>query len=154
MEENSLKGLNEEYAALIKEYLEKIKDKVTGVLLFGSVARNEELPFPRSDIDMIVVAKELPSNFFERAEMVRKIENSPSILQSIWMTEEEFMSQFKAGAGYLLDAIHEGRIIYDTGFLRKIIPQARREIKERGIMRVGGAWVWPVKSGTATGFSR
>lgn len=37
MENNSLKGLNEEYAALIKEYLEKVKNRVTGVLLFGSL---------------------------------------------------------------------------------------------------------------------
>ncbi len=145
MEENSLKDLNEEYAALIKEYLEKVKNRVTGVLLFGSVARREELPFPQSDIDMIVVAKDLPSDFFQRAEMVRKIENCPSLLQSIWMTEEEFISQFKAGAGYLLDAICEGRIIYDMGFLRRIIPQARNELKIKGIKRVGSAWVRPVK---------
>ena len=144
MEENSLQNLNEEYASLLKEYLEKVKNRVTGVLLFGSVARREELPFPQSDIDMIVVAKDLPSDFFERAELVRKIENCPSLLQSIWMTEEEFISQFKAGAGYLLDAIHEGRIIYDMGFLRKIIPQAKSELQIEGIKRVGCAWVWPV----------
>ena len=144
MEENSLEKVNEEYAALIKEYLEKVKNRVTGVLLFGSVARREELPFPQSDIDMIVVAKGLPSDYFERAELVRKIENCPSLLQSIWMTEEEFISQWKAGAGYLLDAIHEGKIIYDTGFLRRIIPQAKNEIKLQGIQRVGSAWVWPV----------
>lgn len=145
MEENSLKDLNEEYAALLKEYLEKVKNRVTGVLLFGSVARREELPFPQSDIDMIVVAKDLPSDFFQRAELVRKIENCPSLLQSIWMTEEEFISQFKAGAGYLLDAIHEGKIIYDRGFLRKIIPQAKHELEAKGIRRIGSAWVRPVK---------
>lgn len=144
MEENSLKGLNNEYAALIKEYLGNIKNRVTGVLLFGSVSRHEELPFPQSDIDMIVVATDLSSDFFERAEYVRKIENCPSLLQSIWMTEEEFIAQFKAGAGYLLDAIHEGRIIYDTGFLRKIIPQAKNELEAQGIRRIGSAWVWPV----------
>ncbi|NJD78111.1 MAG: nucleotidyltransferase domain-containing protein [Candidatus Methanoperedens sp.] len=145
MEENSLKDINEEYAALIKEYLEKVKSRVTGVLLFGSVARREELPFPQSDIDMIVVAKDLPSDFFKRAELVRKIEDCPSLLQSIWMTEEEFISQLKAGAGYLLDAIYEGRIIYDTGFLRRIIPQAKSELEIQGIRRVGRAWVRPVK---------
>ncbi len=122
MEEDSLKGLNDDYA----------------------VSRHEELPFPQSDIDMIVVAKDIPSDFFERAEFVRKIENCPSLLQSIWMNEEEFIGQFKAGAGYLLDAIHEGRIIYDTGFLKKIIPQARHELEAQGVKRIGNAWVWPV----------
>jgi predicted nucleotidyltransferase len=144
LEENSLKNLNNEYATLIKEYLDNIKNKVTGVLLFGSVSRCEELPFPQSDIDMIVVAKDLPYDFFERAEFVRKIENCPSLLQSIWMTEDEFIAQFKAGAGYLLDAIHEGRIIYDTGFLKQIIPQSKQELEAKGIRRVGSAWVWPV----------
>lgn len=149
MEENSLMDLNNEYADLIKEYLDKVKNRVTGVLLFGSVSRHEELPFPQSDIDMIVVAKDIPSDFFERAEYVRKIENCPSLLQSIWMTEEEFIAQFKAGAGYLLDAIHEGRIIYDTGFLKKIIPQSKQELESRGIRRVGSAWVWPPIKTTA-----
>ncbi len=144
MEEDSLKDLNNEYVALIEEYLDKIKNRVTGVLLFGSVSRHEELPFPQSDIDMIVIAKGIPSDFFERADFVRKIENCPSLLQSIWMTEEEFIAQFKAGAGYLLDAIHEGRIIYDNGFLKKIIPQAKNELEAQGIRRVGNAWVWPV----------
>jgi predicted nucleotidyltransferase len=144
LEENSLKDLNNEYAALIKEYLDITKGRVTGVLLFGSVSRHEEMPFPQSDIDMIVVAKDLPSDFYERAEYVRKIENCPSILQSIWMTEEEFIAQFKAGAGYLLDAIHEGKIIYDTGFLKKIIPQSKQELEAKGIRRVGNAWVWPI----------
>ena len=149
MEENSLRDLNNEYAGLIKEYLDKVKNRVTGVLLFGSVSRHEELPFPQSDIDMIVVAKDIPSDFFERAEYVRKIENSPSLLQSIWMTEEEFIAQFKAGAGYLLDAIHEGRIIYDTGFLKKTIPKSKQELEARGIRRVGSSWVWPPIKTTA-----
>lgn len=146
MEENSLKSLNEEYAALIKEYLGKIKNKATGALLFGSLARGQELPFPKSDIDIIVVTIELPKDFFERAEEIRRIENSPSIIQSIWMTEEEFLEQFKARAGYLLDAVQEGRIIYDLGFLKKTIPEARRELEEKGIRRVGRAWVWPIKT--------
>ena len=48
-----MRNLNREYAALIQEYLEKIKSKATGVLLFGSIARGEELPFPKSDVDLI-----------------------------------------------------------------------------------------------------
>jgi len=60
------------------------------------------------------------------------------------MAEEEFIAQFKAGAGYLLDAIHEGRIIFDTGFLKKIIPQSKQELEAKGIRRFGNAWVWPI----------
>ncbi len=145
MEETSLKDLNKEYAILIKEYLEKIRNKATGVILFGSLARGEELPFPKSDIDLIVVAKELPKDLFERAEAVRNIENFSPLIQSIWMTEGEFIEQFKARAGYLLDAIHDGRIIYDSGFLRKTIPRARHELRAQGIKRVGSAWIWPIK---------
>ena len=75
MEENSLKDLNNEYVDLIKEYLDKVKNRVTGVLLFGSVSRHEELPFPQSDIDMIVVAKDIPSDFFEKQP---KVNSRPS----------------------------------------------------------------------------
>lgn len=103
MEENSLKEINKEYAALIKEY------------------------------------------FHERAEYVRKIEDCPSLLQSIWMTEDEFTSQVKARAGYLLDAIHEGRIIYDEGFLKKVIQQLKMELEAQGVRRMGKVWIWPVR---------
>jgi predicted nucleotidyltransferase len=141
--------LNEEYVDLIKEYLEKVRNSVTGVILFGSVARKEELPFPKSDIDLIVVTKQaLPKDLFERAVVVRKIEDSSSSIQSTWFTEEEFTQQlFKVKSGFVLDAIHDGIVIYDgQGFLKKIIPEAKRRLREQGIKRVGRAWVWPIKT--------
>jgi hypothetical protein len=62
------------------------------------------------------------------------------------MTEEEFIAQFKAGAGYLLDAIHEGSIIYDTGFLKRIIPQSKQELEAKGIRRVGNVLISFIKN--------
>ncbi|MEM2925052.1 MAG: nucleotidyltransferase domain-containing protein [Methanocellales archaeon] len=115
------------------------------LLLFGSLARREELPFPKSDVDLIVVTKKLPRDLFERAKIVREIESSPALIQSIWLTEGEFLEQFKARTGYILDAIQDGIIIHDKGFLRKTIPKAKRELRKRGIKRVGSAWVWLVK---------
>lgn len=145
MEEIFLKDLNEGYASLLRNYIEKVKDKVLGIVLFGSLARNQGLPFPKSDIDLVVIAEDLPEDLFERAKYVRAIEKTPSIIQSIWMTEEELTDHIQARAGYILDMIHEGIIIFDRGFLKKRIEKARGEIEEKGIRRIGKCWVWDIK---------
>ena len=61
MEENSFNDT--EYLHLLTEYIERVKDKgkVIGVILFGSLAKNEQLSFPKSDIDLIAIAKDLPN---------------------------------------------------------------------------------------------
>lgn len=126
MGKTSLRNLNREYAALI-----------------------QDCHFPRA-IGFNCNCKRTAFRFIKRAESVREIENSPALIQSIWLTEREFIEQFKARAGYILDAIQDGIIIYDKGFLRKTIPSAKRELRRRGIKRVGRAWVWPIKKAGET----
>jgi predicted nucleotidyltransferase len=139
---------NKEYATMVEEYLRRVteRDEVIGVILFGSVAKGEALPFPRSDIDIIVVCRGLPLDLFERAEHVRGVEEAPSMFQSIWMTPTEFEEHIAAKAGHVLDAIHDGLIIFDKeGFLKRKLEDLKKELKRKSVRRINGAWVWPVK---------
>lgn len=148
-----MQKISSEYKKLLNDYLNKIKhsnkirkSKVIGILLFGSLAKGKELPFPKSDIDLIVVCEDLPKDFFKRAEYVRNIEKGFSIIQSIWMTPKEFLDHIKARAGYILDAIHDGKIVYDReGFMKRTIEEAKKELRERGVKRIDGCWIWPIK---------
>jgi predicted nucleotidyltransferase len=138
------------YKQLLEEYLAKIlKLKwVRGALLFGSLAKGKQLPFPQSDIDLLLITenKSLPEDLWERAEFVRNLEECLSIIQTHWLTKEEFVEHLKAKSGYILDAIFEGKILYDGDqFLKTTIENARKELKERKIRRVGKCWVWPIK---------
>jgi predicted nucleotidyltransferase len=70
-------GFNEEYQALLKVYasilLDLFKEKLYSICLFGSLARGEA-EF-ESDIDVLVVAKDLPEDFelrYKKANEARK----------------------------------------------------------------------------------
>lgn len=133
---------------MIREYLRGILKRrgLCGVLLFGSLAKGSALPHLQSDVDLIVVCEDLPSDLFERAELVRRIEGGPSIVQSIWMTPEDFEGHLEARAGYVLDAIHDGLILYDkAGFLKRRMEKTKEELRRREVKRIDGAWVWPLR---------
>jgi len=59
-----------EYSLPIKQYFEIVTKKIDvyAVLLFGSVARGDAKPFRsyESDIDIIVIIKDLPSDLGKR----------------------------------------------------------------------------------------
>ncbi len=132
----------------IEEYLRRVRgvEGLVGVILFGSVARGQAFPFPKSDVDLVVVCRGLPPDLWERAELVRRIEDSPSIFQSVWMTPEESEEQLASKAGYLLDAVIEGVILFDPErYLERKREELKRELERKGVRKVNGAWVWPVK---------
>lgn len=53
------------------------------------------------------------------------------------MTPKEFLDHTKARAGYILDAIHDGKIIYDKGgFMKRNIEEAKKKLKERRAKRI------------------
>lgn len=144
----SLSRVSKEYRKIIREYFHRVMKKkgLVGILLFGSVGRGKSLPRLGSDVDLIVIAEDLPSDMFERAKLIREIEEHPTIVQSIWMTPEEFEGHLTARAGHVLDAIHEGITIFDpTGFIDRKRREIKEELRRKGVKQIKGAWVWPLK---------
>lgn len=139
---------NKKYRAILKNYLAKIlNEKILGIILFGSLAKNRELPYPNSDIDLIIIARDLPKDRFERAKLILELEkNTGGPIESIWMTPQEFKAHLDAKAGYVLDAIHDGKVLLDKkGFVKAQIERIKKELKRKGVKRVDGHWVWPIK---------
>lgn len=80
-------GLNEQLRRLAEEYArvarEVLGDSLTSVVLFGSVARGEA--GYSSDIDLLVVCRELPRGAFRRRRLVEPIgERLQASLCQLW----------------------------------------------------------------------
>lgn len=157
--ENLDKIKDREYREIVANYITKIisifKEKVTGILLFGSVARGMAKPFTsfESDVDLIILVEKLP-NLQERILMISKLVAElglPSIVQAVYMTPQEFETHIKSKSGWILDAIVDGLILYDPkSFLQTSREKLLVELKEKGIERTSYGWVWPIRAGEKT----
>lgn len=151
--------MQKEYAKLIEEYCSLIKnhfrDRLISICLFGSVARGEAKP--GSDIDILVVANDLPMDIGSRIretnyvhENLKKSEayislrksNVSGFISDIFFTPEEI----ERHPPILLDMVEDGVILYDKGgFLRKVLLSVRENLKKLGAKKVttekGHYWV-------------
>ncbi|MGQ4891296.1 MAG: nucleotidyltransferase domain-containing protein [Candidatus Njordarchaeia archaeon] len=147
------RGVPQFFAKVILDYIRKLSKfvSVTNVLLFGSVARGEAI-INKSDIDLIVIAREF-SNRKKIFELKRNIRGKlPGGIDSIWMGQEEFEGALVGLSGAILDALYEGIILYDEdGFLKKMRERLLKAIEEGEIERYKNYWHFPkVKPGERT----
>ena len=148
-----------EYQKLIQELLVRIKDyyaeRLISVAIFGSVARGTFRP--DSDIDLLIVARDLPRGRRSRLEeflahielpleeTFQKIstEIAPEISPVIKTPEE-----VKLGSPLFLDMLEEVLILYDReDFLTQYLENLRQKLKCLGAKRVflGEGWYWVLK---------
>ncbi|MGB9727227.1 MAG: nucleotidyltransferase domain-containing protein [Nitrososphaeria archaeon] len=157
--ENLDKIKDREYQEIVEQYVDKIlnvfREKVAGILLFGSVAKGAAKPLTtfESDVDLIIVVETLP-NLQDRILMISKLVSElklPSIVQAVYMTPEEFETHIKSKSGWVLDAILDGLILYDPkSFLQTSREKLLVELKEKGVERTSYGWVWPIRAGEKT----
>lgn len=144
--------LAERYAQVAQEVL---GENLTSVVLFGSVARGEA--HERSDIDLFVVARELPKGAFRRRELLEPIRaRLEPELRELWkrgiytdfvevIRSEEEAQRFHT---LYLDMTEEAVILYDRdGFFAGILERVRRKLRELGAQRkkLGKVWYWDLK---------
>lgn len=128
-----------EYQEHLNKFIERIISRadVVGILIFGSVARGLEKPFPESDIDVLVIARDIPQNLYERRIKNLKYKEGAETVEDIWLTPKELLDGIDGGWGVLLDAIADGIIVYDKeGILR-----TARKIVHKKFKRVGRIWI-------------
>jgi predicted nucleotidyltransferase len=149
-----LRKENEEYfKTLLNKYVKHITrakgNDIVSIMLFGSVARGEARfdSAHQSDLDLIVVVKNVPKDLFDRVTFQKPIEGSAALgVNAIWHTPEEFIGLIDSKPGYFLDAVVEGKIVYDpSGFARKWRNRLVKDLKRRGVQRTDVGWEWPVK---------
>jgi len=154
-----LENLDEPYRSvlgkLLSLLLEVFGENPVSLVVFGSVARGD---YRRdSDIDLLLVVKNLPKGRFRRVELFEKAEEK---------LEKDLNALFDKGyyisfspiiktpeeaskiSPLYLDMVEDAVIVYDrNGFFEKILLRLKRKLEELGAERVwmGKKWYWRLK---------
>ena len=128
-------------------------DRLRALAVFGSVGRGTA--GPESDIDVLVVADDLPRGRLARVREFDAVERALAAafagstirlppLSPIFKTPAEL----EAGSPLLLDMIGDSVVLADrTGVLRARLDRLRARLAELGARRIwrGNAWYWDLK---------
>jgi len=115
-----------------------------GVVLFGSAARAEATE--TSDLDLLVVADDLPHRFIERIRLLRGL--APASLQGKIALIAKSQSEFEEGfPSYYPDLGLDGIVLYDRErYMEGKLERIRELIELAGLTRRrldhGFAWRW------------
>ncbi len=134
---------------LAQKFVEALKremgQRLLAVALFGSVARGQATE--ESDIDLLVVVNEKPSNALQECLLVRRqVEPYPLRRISPIVTTPEMLRQ---NFLILLDILDHGIILHDPeGVLGDLLSRLKRRLEEWGSKKVqlpDGSWYWQLK---------
>jgi len=147
-----LRQLAERYAELL---VSTLKDRLVSVVLFGSVARGD--PSPSSDIDLLIVATDLPVGQFARKRLLgpadkgfeadiekTRAQRINTRLSRIVRTPNEAARPVPL----YLDLTEEGVLLYDRdGFFAGVLDGVRTSLRRLGAKRIrkGEGWYWDLK---------
>jgi len=151
--------LLERYEALLHALLTELEAyygrRLVACAVFGSVGRGT--PRFDSDIDLLLVVRDLPRGRFNRVEEFLPVEARlepaltgddpgclPIALSPVFKSPEEV----EAGSPLFLDMVDDARILCDPeGFLAAYLERLRARLRRLGARRVrrGNAWYWELK---------
>lgn len=147
------------YKSLIAKLLEELKvlygDRLVSVAIFGSFARNDMRP--DSDLDILIIARDLPNGRMRRVAEFLEVENRLSeekarlALQKIYpYLSPIFKTPEEAGQGspLFLDMTEEIEMYYDwDDFFKNILDAFRERLRALGSQRIweGKMWYWVLK---------
>ena len=124
-------------------------ERLISVVVFGSVGRGT--PRPDSDIDLLLVVKDLPNGRMARVKEFNPIEMAVSNairthtdLSPIFKTPEEIAD----GSPLLLDMVEDSRLLFDRDdFFQQAMKNLGERLRRLGARRIwsGNAWYWDLK---------
>lgn len=145
--------LARQYAEALQRYF---GERLVSVVLYGSVARGNYTT--TSDIDLLIIAEELPESRRERNRLLVEIEEKEfsSTLAALHRQGiyTDFSTRIKTPEEALrfsplyLDLTEDSVILYDRGgFFQGVLERLRNRLKELGARRVwkGKVWYWELK---------
>jgi len=140
---------------LLKALKDKLGDKLVSLVVYGSVARGEAKR--DSDLDLLIVARDLPKGRLKRQELFEVVEKAVEedieklrgrgynvFLSPILKTPEEAS---KLSPLYL-DMVEDAVILYDKEeFFKGVLDRLRSKLEELGArkVRLGKKWYWILK---------
>ncbi|MBI4788203.1 MAG: nucleotidyltransferase domain-containing protein [Chloroflexi bacterium] len=139
--------------ALARALFDYFGHNLVSVVLFGSYARGQARP--RSDLDLYVIAENLPRRLPDRVAYVHRATNARFERPASIIAEckREFVSGFPS---LYLDLALDGIVLYDCdNFMTDKLAQIRRITREAGLrrVRVNGDFAWRWKRQPAPGWS-
>lgn len=144
MSRETFEGLEQE---LTRRYVEALDSNLVALAFFGSWARGEEKEW--SDIDLLLIAKELPRHPFERNRLVyepiKGWREKPRPISILARTVREFTADVTP---LHLDLAADAIIFYDPkGFLASKLARVQELIEEAELVRKRDskglhAWWW------------
>jgi len=144
---------------LLKELVNYYGNRLVTVAIFGSTGRGT--PTYQSDIDVLIIAEELPRGRLRRVEEFQKVEErlEPFLkefekdgvftyLSPVFKTPEEALR----GSLLFLDMIDDARILYDRNdFFKNLLERLNSRLRDLKAKRVwrGSTWHWVLKEGNS-----
>ncbi len=130
--------------SLCKEYY---GERLISLAVFGSVGRGTARP--DSDIDLLLVVKDLPIGRMARVVEFSAVENALEIknhieLSPVFKTPEEIAD----GSPLLLDMVEDARVLFDReDFFKHAMENLKERLHRLNARRVwqGNAWYWDLK---------
>lgn len=130
-------------------------DRLVTLAVYGSVARGTMRP--DSDVDLVVIVKDLPCGRMKRMLEFETVEQRLSetftalkkqgidtTLAPILKTPEEA----QAGSPLFLDMVEDAALLYDRdNFFAQRLERLRKRLRQLGAKRIwrGNAWFWDLK---------
>ncbi|ABN69870.1 DNA polymerase, beta domain protein region [Staphylothermus marinus F1] len=105
---------------------------VKGIILFGSRARGDWMPW--SDYDILIIA-DFKEKYLDRIKIILDIIGDiPLNIEPHPYTLSEALDMLKRGNPIIVDALEEGKILYATNDLEEIIKEYDK-LKKKGLKR-------------------
>ncbi len=124
-------------------------ERLISLAVFGSVGRGT--PRPDSDIDLLVVAKDLPVGRIARVKEFAAVETALGAaiqgrveLSPVFKTPEEIAN----GSPLFLDMVEDARMLFDRDdFFKTALKRLKEGLQRLGARRIwqGNAWYWDLK---------
>ncbi|MEM0027368.1 MAG: nucleotidyltransferase domain-containing protein [Ignisphaera sp.] len=120
--------------SLVESYRNRFSLKL--VVLFGSRARGNYTD--ESDIDILVVADNLPKDPREAFSMLRDA-RYPSV-NPIGFNTEVFLKKLRSGSTFLLEILDEGAVLYADKEFYTMVMKIYEDVRRRYVRR-GKTWI-------------
>ncbi len=139
--------------------LEKFKDNLISLVLFGSVARGTARD--ESDLDLLIILKDAPVSYYKRLEPVIDIElklrEGTSETAALPMLSTIILSweEAKENRNIFLDMIDASIILYDKNdFFKNRLKELKKRLLQLGSKKIvleDKTWYWNLKPDSAPG---
>ncbi len=125
----------------IKHFTENLIETLNPkcIILYGSFARGDFNE--RSDIDIIVIAKNLPENYFERTKLLYEQIKTPVPIEPLGYTPSEFIKMIYKRRCTSLFAMSEGIPLHGKKYFFSLKRIHDKIMKKYNIIKSESAWI-------------